>query len=123
MPKSTDKLYFWLVVLYLPFSMFWIFWLYWVSIIFSAESWQQQLFYGDDGNIALLWLFVVLLPAWLFLILKASGRVLISRLTGAIGFYCLLGSLLSSHTFLVIPGLVFIGISVVISRQLKKMRS
>jgi len=123
MVKSADKLFFWVVVLYLPFSMFWIFWLYSISIVFSPESWQYLVFYGEHGNIALLWLFAVLLPALSFLVLKASGKKLASRLTGAMGFYCLLGSLLSAYTFLVVPGLVFIGISVMISRWLKKARS
>ncbi len=120
MIKSTDKLYFWLVVIYIPSSIFWVFWLYSVSIIFSPDSWQYQLFYGAQGNIALLWLFVVLLPALLFLILKASGKKFATRLTGAIGFYCLLASLISVHSILAWPGLVFIVISVVISKQLKK---
>lgn len=121
MVKLTDKLFFLVIVVYLPFSMFWIFWLYSVSIVFSSESWQYQLFYGVDGNVALAWLFVMLLPALLFLILKASGRKFVSRLSGATGFYCLLGSLISTHGFLAIPGLVFIVISVAISRQLKKL--
>jgi len=120
MIKLTDKVFFWIVVIYLPFSIFWVFWLYLVSIIFSTENWQYQLFYGQDGNIALAWLFAMLLPALLFLILKASGRKFISRLSGAVGFYCLLGSLISAHHILVLPGLAFIFISVMINRRLKK---
>lgn len=120
MAKLTDKVFFLVVVSYLPFSIFWVFWLYLVSIIFAAESWQYQLFYGVDGNIALLWLLLMLLPALLFLILKAQGKKFATRLTGAIGFYCLLGSLISAHHILVLPGIVFIIVSVLISRQLKK---
>jgi len=82
--------------------MFWISWLYSVSIVFSSESWPYQLFYGVDGNVVFVWLFVMLLPALLFLILKASGRKFVSRLTGAAGFYCLLGNLISAHGFLFI---------------------
>lgn len=121
MIKLTDKLFFLIVVTYLPFSIFWVFWLYLVSIIFSPESWQYQLFYGQDGNIALAWLFAMLLPALLFLILKASGRKFASRLSGAVGFYCLLGSLISAYHILALPGLIFIFVSVLINRQLKKM--
>lgn len=120
MVKSTDKLFFWLVVIYLPLSIFWIFFLYLVAIVFPAESWQFQLFYGEAGNAALVWLLVVLLPAILFLVLKARGKKLVSRLSGVIGFYCLLASLLSVYNILVVPGLVFIVISVVVRRQLKK---
>ncbi len=121
MIKLTDKLFFLIVVTYLPFSIFWVFWLYLISIIFSTENWQYQLFYGQDGNIALAWLLAMLLPALSFLILKASGRKFASRLSGAIGFYCLLGSLISAHHILALPGLVFIFVSVLINRQLKKM--
>ncbi len=122
MARSTDKLFFMVVVFYLPFSIFFTFWLYWVSIIFSAESWQYQFFYGKDGSIALAWLFAALLPSLLFLVLKASGKKFASRLTGAIGFYCLLGSLISAHGFLAMPGLVFIVISILISHQIQKER-
>jgi len=122
MAKATDKLLFWTVVLYLPFSIFWIFWLYSVSIIFLPDAWPYRLFYGEHGNIALLWLFAVLLPALLFLVSKARGAKLLSLVTGATGFYCLLGSLLSSHVFLVTPGLVSIAISMMISRHLKKQK-
>ncbi len=121
MTKLADKVFFLVVVIYLPLSIFWVFWLYLVSIIFSPETWQYQLFYGRQGSIALVWLFAMLLPALLFLLLKASGKKFVSRLTGAIGFYCLLGSLISAHHFLFVPGLVFIFISVLISRQLKKL--
>ena len=120
MTKLADKVFFLVVVIYLPLSIFWVFWLYLVSIIFSPETWQYQLFYGRQGSIALVWLFAMLLPALLFLLLKASGKKFVSRLTGAIGFYCLLGSLISAHHLLFVPGLVFIFISVLISRQLKK---
>lgn len=121
MAKVTDKLFFMIIVLYLPFSIFWVFWLYLVSIIFLPESWQYQLFYGQDGNAALVWLLAMLLPALLFLILKARGKKFASRLTGATGFYCLLASLISTHHILALPGVIFIVVSVVISRQLKKL--
>ncbi len=121
MTKPTDKVFFLVVATYLPFSIFWIFWLYLVSIFFPSESWQYQVFYGQRGSIALFWLFAMLLPALLFLFLKARGKKLASRLTGAIGFYCLLGSLISAHHLLFVPGLFFIFISVLISRQLKKI--
>jgi len=121
MVKLTDKLFFWLVVIYLPFSIFWVFWLYSVSIIFPPEAWSYQFFYGAHGNIALAWLFAVLLPALLFLLLNVNGKKFASRLTGAIGFYCLLASLISTHSILALPGLVFIVISVVIKRQFKKL--
>jgi len=121
MIKLTDKLFFLIIVLYLPFSVFWIIWLYLVSIIFQPGLWQYQLFYGQDGNIALLWLFAMLLPALLFLLSKASGKKFATRLSGAIGFYCLLASLISAHDLLFLPGLFFIFISVLISRQLKKI--
>ncbi len=120
MIKASDKFFFLVVATYLPFSFFLIFWLYSVSIIFLAESWQYRLFYGADGRVALLWLLAVLLPAFLFLILNARKMKLMARLTGAIGFYCLLGSLISSYHVLVMPGLVFIVISVSISRWLKR---
>lgn len=121
MIRLTDKLFFLIIVLYLPFSVFWIIWLYLVSIIFTPESWQHQLFYGQDGNIALLWLLAMLLPALLFLVSKVRGRKFATRLSGAIGFYCLLGSLISAHDLLFVPGLFFIFISVLISRRLKKI--
>lgn len=121
--KLSDKIVFRVVVIYLPFSIFLIFWLYLVALVFDVDAWQYQLFYGKDGNVALLWLLLVLLPALLFLILKARGKEFFSRFSGAAGFYCLIGSLISSHSFLALPGFVFLFISIVISRWLKKHRA
>jgi len=118
--KITDKLIFRGIIFYLPFSIFLIFWLYLVSLVYVEGDWQYQLFYGKDGSVALIWLFVVLLPALMFLILRARGKVFLSRLFGAVGFYCLLGSLISSFSFLTLPGFVSLFISIVISRRLKR---
>ena len=118
--KLSDKFIFRGVIFYLPFSILLIFWLYLVSIVYAADAWQYQVFYGKDGNIALLLLFVVLLPALLFLMLKARGEVFLSRFFGAAGFYCLLGSLISSYSFLALPGLVLLFISMVINRRHKR---
>jgi hypothetical protein len=116
----TDRLFFLLVIVYLPFSMLFIFWLYLASIIFSPDSWQYQLFYGRHGNIALVWLLTVLLPAFLFLILKLNRKKFVVSILGASGFYCLLASLVSMHGYLALPGFVLIIMSAVINRRLKK---
>ena len=119
--QLTDKFIFRGIIIYLPFSIFFLFWIYLVAIVYESDVWQYQLFYGKDGNIALLWLFVVLLPALLFLISKARGKVLLlSRFFGAAGFYCLLGSLISSHSNLALAGFILLFISIVINRRLKK---
>ena len=120
--RTTEKLIFLLVTLYLPFSIFFIFWLYIASIIYTPGTEYYSLFYGRDGNTALLWLFAVLLPAVLFLVLRARGRKAMARLSGAAGFYCLLGSLISAHGVLALPGVVFLLTSVVINRRLKKQQ-
>ncbi len=120
--KFTDKIIFRSVVIYLPFTIFLIFWLYMVSIAYEVDAWQYQLFYGKNGNIALLWMFVTLLPALLFLISKARGKIFLSRFTGFAGFYCLLGSLVSSYSSLSLPGFIFLFISIVINRWLKKQK-
>ncbi|HHJ15349.1 MAG TPA: hypothetical protein ENJ80_01485 [Gammaproteobacteria bacterium] len=120
--RTTEKWVFLLVTLYLPSSIFFIFWLYIASIIYTPGTGSYSLFYGEDGNIALLWLFAVLLPAVLFLVLRAKGRRALARLSGATGFYCLLGSLISAHGFLALPGFVLLLISVVINRRLKKQQ-
>lgn len=116
----TDKLIFRGLIIYIPLNIFFIFWLFLVAIIYESDEWQYQLFYGNDGNIALLWLFVSLLPAVLFILVKARGMVFLSRFFGATGFYCLLGSLISSHSYLFLPGFVFLFVSIVINRKLKK---
>lgn len=121
--KLINKFIFFAAIIYLPFSIFFIFWLYLVTLIYTPDAFQYQVFYGQDGNNALLWLFAVLLPALLFLLSRARGKVLLRRSFGAAGFYCLLGSLISSYWFLVLPGFVFLFISIVISRQLKKHRA
>ena len=121
--KLSDKIIFRGVIIYLPFSIFLMFWLYLVSLVYTADVWQYQLFYGKDGNIALLWLFVSLIPALLFLVLKARGKVFLTRFFGAAGFYCLLGSLISSHAALALPGFVLLVISVVINRRLRKHKA
>ncbi len=117
----TDKVIFRGVIIYLPFSIFLIFWLYLVSLAYEVDTWQYQLFYGKDGNIALLWLFIVLLPALLFLILKSRGLAFFSRLFGAAGFYCLIGSLISSYTYLALSGVILLFVSIIINRRLKKI--
>lgn len=99
--KSADKLFFLLVIFYLPFSIFFIFWLYLASIIFLPDTLYYGVFYGRAGNNALFWLFIVLLPAFLFLIIKVNEKTFISRLLGESGFYCLLGGLISKHNYLV----------------------
>lgn len=104
---------------YLPLSILLIFWLYAVSIIYTAESWQYRLFYGQDDNRALFWLLLTLLPAFLFLVFRTRQKVMSARLAGAAGFYCLLGSLVSAHAVLALPGVVFIVASMIISRFVK----
>ena len=118
--QLTDKLIFRGLIIYIPLNIFFIFWLFLVAIIYESDEWQYQSFYGNDGNIALLWLFVLLLPAVLFILLKASGLVFLTRFFGAIGFYCLLGSLISRYSYLFLPGFVFLFISIVINRKIKK---
>ncbi len=120
--KSIDKWLFFLVATYLPSSIFFIFWLYASAIIYPPGTEYYNLFYGRDGNIALLWLFAVLLPAILFLVLKARGRKSFARLLGAAGFYCLLGSLISAHGYLALPGLVFLLASIAINRRIKSQQ-
>ncbi|MFQ5644559.1 MAG: hypothetical protein ACE5FQ_12810 [Thiogranum sp.] len=117
--KSIDKWLFLLVATYLPASILFIFWLYTSSIIYPPGTEYYNLFYGRDGNTALLWLFAVLLPAVSFLVAKARGRKSFARLLGAAGFYCLLGSLISAHGHLAFPGFALLLASVVINRRLK----
>ncbi|HEB81249.1 MAG TPA: hypothetical protein ENJ11_00135 [Gammaproteobacteria bacterium] len=115
-PGSSDRLFFMAFVIYLPVSILLVFWLFAVSIIYPAESWQYRLFYGVDGNHALLWLFASLLPAFLFLVFKTRQKSMLVRLAGATGFYCLLASLVSSHAYLALPGMFCIVVSIVIGR-------
>ena len=70
---------------------------------------------------ALIWLLVNFLPAMLFLLLKSRGRKFIARFFGGIGFYCILGGLISAHSYLAYPGFVFIIMSV-ITRRMSKTR-
>ncbi len=114
--KLTDKMIFRGVIIYLPFSILLMFWLYLVSIAFEPEAWQYQVFYGKGGVLALIWLFMVMLPALLFLLIKTRGHVFISRASGAAGFYCLLGSLVSSYVYLAVPGVILLIISKVVSK-------
>ncbi len=120
--KTTDKWQFLLVATYLPASIFFIFWLYIASLIYPPGTGYYDLFYGSDGNIALLWLFAVLLPAIVFLVSKTRGKKSFTRLSGAAGFYCLLGSLISAHGYLALPGFVFLLASVVVNRRLKRQQ-
>jgi len=115
----SDKIIFRGVIVYLPFSIFFIFWLYLVSLMYGIDEWQYQLFFGKDGNIALIWLFLVLLPALLFLVLKLKQKTSYGRFLGAAGFYCLLGSLISKHVLLAFPGLILIFASILVNRRFK----
>ncbi|VAW68848.1 hypothetical protein MNBD_GAMMA09-1075 [hydrothermal vent metagenome] len=115
--KVTDKLIFRVVIIYLPFSILFTFWLYLVSIAYQADAWQYQVFYGKNGNLALLWLFSVMLPALIFLMSNTRGRVFLSRLFGAAGFFCLLASLISSYVYLAVPGVVLIIGSKIINKK------
>lgn len=121
--KTVDKWLFWSVAIYLPSSIIFIFWLYISSIIFTPGTGYYSLFYGKGGNIALLWLLAVLLPAILSLVLRAKGWKSFTRLLGAAGFYCLLGSLISTYGYLALPGIIFLLASTVINRRLKKQQS
>jgi len=116
----SDKIIFRSVIFYVPFSIFFIFWLYLVSLLYGADEWQYQLFFGKDGNIALIWLFVMLLPALLFLVLKLKQKTSYGRFLGAAGFYCLLGSLISKHVVLAFPGVILLFASILINRKFKK---
>lgn len=115
--KPSDKLSFLAVLFYIPFSIFFICWLYLVQFIYVPDTWQYDTFYGENGAMALIWLFIDLLPAVLFLVFKSRGKKFISRLSGAIGFFCLLGGLISALHYLAYPGFVFLVISVVARRM------
>ena len=117
--KPTEKLIFLSVVIYLPVSIFFVFWLYLVQLVYAPETWQYRTFFGANGTYALLWLLADLLPAFLFLTVKSRGKKLISRSSGAIGFYCFLGSILSTYNYLAIPGFIFL-ITSVITRRMSK---
>ncbi|MDH5573777.1 MAG: hypothetical protein OEY89_18575, partial [Gammaproteobacteria bacterium] len=90
-------------------------------LIYTPQTWQYDIFYGHNGTVALIWLFVDLLPAYLFLLLKSQSIKFISRLFGMLGFYCLLGSLISTVNYLSYPGFVFLILSF-IARRLTKAK-
>ena len=113
---KSDKLIFRGILVYLPVSIFLVFWLYLVSIAYDINAWQYRLFYGENGSIALLWLLLALLPALLFLFLKARGMLLLSRISGGAGFYCLLGSLISNYSGLAVVGIILLVFSTFIRR-------
>ena len=117
----SDKWIFFTVLFYLPLSIFFVFWLYLVQIIYASDAWQYDMFYGESGTTALIWLFVDLLPACLFLLFKSRGMKFISRLFGMIGFYCLLGGIISTVNYLAYPGFAFLIMSIITRRMSKKI--
>jgi len=118
--ENSYKVIFWSVILYLSFSILFIFWLPLANIIYSEGTWQYERFYGQGGSLALMWLLIALLPAYIFLLVKSRGKQLISRLLGSMGFYCLLAGLISEQGYLAYPGFVFLFMSIIFNRYIKR---
>ena len=118
--KNFYQYIFWAVALYLPFTILFIAWLAIVPYIYNDNSSQYEIFYGANGLIAVAWLVLTLLPALLFLLVKSRGYVFLSRFTGVIGFLFLLSSLIIQMHYLALPGIIFLVLSSLLQKQIKR---
>ncbi len=118
--NNVSRLTFLAIILYLPLSISLIFWLVMVQYIYTDGSWQYDKFYGDGGQIALVWLLIALLPAFFLLIRNSRSYQFYSRVTGVLGFYCLLAGLIIDQNYFVFMGFVFLILSTVLRRCVKK---
>jgi len=114
---ATSRWALWAAVIYLPLTVVSIFWLAWVPLASTAGSWAYDIFHGPSGSLALLWLLLTLLPAITVLSLRSHGLRLASRLSGALGFYTLLGALLSDFGQLGYLGFTLLITSIVLRKR------